>query len=314
MNYQDIENTSLNQNVYLLRGDAFLCLEAKNTFQKKLGIESINVNVFNDENFDVVNIINACNQFSFFNEKRIVVVQDIQKELSQNAKQKFEDYCKNPNKDCILLFIDTLINKVFDFLKSVEIVECKPSEMFIVNFIKDKFLKRDIKISEDNCKVLNNYCLGNLNRLNLEIKKICDYLMVGEVTKKDIDLLVYKDTELKVFDLTNALGQKDGNKSLNILNEMLKTGEAPIKILGLITGSFRRMMFAKINKGSTLDLAKVLNVKEYAIVKAKESASKFSALQLKSILNLLLETDYNIKSGVFSQENALYFLVCKIVN
>ena len=35
---------------------------------------------------------------------------------------------------------------------------------------------------------------------------------------------------------------------------------------------------------------------------------------LKKILNLLLEADYNIKSGQMSQENALYYLVLAILN
>ena len=125
---------------------------------------------------------------------------------------------------------------------------------------------------------------------------------------------MFKDTELKVFDLTNALGAKDGNRALKILNDMLESGEPPIKILGLINGNFRRMMFAKINKGSNADLANVLNVKEFAISKAKEASARFSASQLKNIINLLLEADYNIKSGELTQENVLYYIVCKIVD
>lgn len=73
------------------------------------------------------------------------------------------------------------------------------------------------------------------------------------------------------------------------------------------------MMFAKINKSSSADLAKILGVKEYAMVKAKQYSEKFTAGQLKNIMNLLLEADYNIKSGQMTQENVLVYLVCKIV-
>ena len=110
-----------------------------------------------------------------------------------------------------------------------------------------------------------------------------------------------------------GLGLKNINQALKVLNDMLLSGEAPIKILSLITGMFRRMMFAKINKSSLADLAKILGVKEYAMVKAKQYAEKFTAGQLKNIMNLLLEADYNIKSGQMTQENVLVYLVCKIV-
>lgn len=315
MNYQDLDSSSISQPIYLLKGDAFLCQDAKNKIMQKLNISKINVSLFTDENLDINNIINACNQFSFFNEKRMVIVQDIEKELSNDNKNRIENYVKNPNNDCILLLIDTIGSKVFDFLKNVDIIECKPNDYFIQNYIKNKVEKQGNLITPENCQKLNDYCLGNLNRISLEIKKLCDYLGKDkEITSQVIDSLVFKDTELKVFDLTNALGVKDGNKALKILNDMLSSGEPPIKILGLINGNFRRMMFAKINKGSNSDLAKALNVKEFAIAKAKESSACFSASQLKNIINLLLEADYNIKSGEMSQENVLYYVVCKIVN
>ena len=315
MNFQQLEKADINKSIYLLKGDAFLCLDAKKILIDKLNISEINVSVFTDENFDTNNIINSCNQFSFFNEKRMVIIQDIFKELSQDNKKRFENYSKNPNKDCLLVIIDSIGSKTFDFIKEVEIIDCKPNQDYIINYIKEQFNKYNKNISLDNCKKLNEYCLGDLNRINLEIKKISDYLISKvEVLDSDIDKLVFKDTELKVFDLTNALGVKDGNKALKILYDMLQANEAPIKILALITGTFRRMMFAKINKGSNAELANALNCKEFAIVKAKESANKYSATQLKNILNLLLEADYNIKSGQMSQENVLYYLICKIVN
>lgn len=315
MNFQQLEKADINKSIYLLKGDAFLCLDAKKILIDRLNISEINVSVFTDENFDTNNIINSCNQFSFFNEKRMVIIQDIFKELSQDNKKRFENYSKNPNKDCLLVIIDSIGSKTFDFIKEVEIIDCKPNQDYIINYIKEQFNKYNKNISLDNCKKLNDYCLGDLNRINLEIKKISDYLISKvEVLDSDIDKLVFKDTELKVFDLTNALGVKDGNKALKILYDMLQANEAPIKILALITGTFRRMMFAKINKGSNAELANALNCKEFAIVKAKESANKYSATQLKNILNLLLEADYNIKSGQMSQENVLYYLICKIIN
>ncbi len=315
MNYQDLEKSCISQPIYLIKGDAFLCQDAKNKIIQKLNISKINVSLFTDENFDVNNTLNACNQFSFFSEKRMVIVQDLAKELTNDNKFRFENYSKNPNIDCVLILIDTISSKVFDFMKNVEVIECKPNDFFVQNYIKNNVEKLGDTISLQNCKKLNDYCLGNLNRITLEIKKLSDYVGKNkEITAQVIDNLVFKDTELKVFDLTNALGVKDGNRALKILNDMITSGEPPIKILGLINANFRRMMFAKINKGSNADLAKALNVKEFAIAKAKESASFFSASQLKNIINLLLEADYNIKSGVMSQENVLYYVVCKIVS
>ena len=314
MNYQELIKSNIDANVYLLKGDAFLCQQAKKQIVEKLKVTNIGISLFTDENFDVNNLLNACNQFSFFDEKRVVIVQDLTKELSQDNKTRIINYSKAPNTNCVLVLIDTISSGVFDFLKDVAVVECKTSELFVVDYISKQFKDNNKQIAIDVCKKINEYCLGDLNRINLEIKKICDYLLdQTEVTDQVVDLLVAKETELKVFELTDALGKKDYNKSIKCLNEMLVAGEPPIKILSLIAGTFRRMLFAKINKGTNAELAKALNVKEYAITKAKQMSAFFSASQLKNILSLLLEADYSIKSGQMTQENVLFFVVAKIV-
>lgn len=312
MNYLEIETKPLNNNIYILCGDNYLCTKAKEKIINKLNIARINISEFNDENFDVLAVINACNQFSFFNEKRAVVIKDIQGELSQTDKNMLLNYAKKPNAECYLLIMDG--NSNFDFLKTAEIIECKASETFLFDLIKTEFENNGKLIGSVEIKKIITNTLGDLNRITLEKKKLCDYL--GErvqVTSDDIDLLVSKDMELKVFDLTVALSAKDKEKSHKLLFDMLKAGEPPIKILGLIAGHFRRMFFAKINKGSDAELAKLLNCKEFAITKARAQSAKFGAKELKEIENLILETDYAIKSGQMTQENALYYLIFKII-
>lgn len=314
MNYQELIKSNFDENIYLLKGDAFLCQQAKRQIVETFNVTDISISLFTDDNFDMNNFLNACNQFSFFDEKRVVIVQDLTKELSQDNKTRIINYEKAPNSNCVLVLIDTIASGVFDFLKDITVVDCKAGELFVVDYISKQFKNNNKQIAIDVCKKINEYCLGDLNRINLEIKKICDYLLdQTEVTNHIVDLLVAKETELKVFELTDALGKKDYNKSIKCLNEMLVAGEPPIKILSLITGTFRRMLFAKINKGTNAELAKALNVKEYAITKAKQMSAFFSASQLKNILALLLEADYSIKSGQMTQENVLFFVVAKIV-
>lgn len=315
MNYKELANQNELKSAYLLRGDAFLCGQAKSQLIQKANVVQINVSEFNDENFDTNQIINACNQFSFFDENRVVCVHNKLKELSKAEQKSLQDYINNPNQNCVLIIIDDLNSKAFDFLKGVELVDCKASESYLIDYIKTEFKNNGKQIENVVCKKLSDYCLSDLVRINIEIKKICDYLQNDDqVTSQIIDLLVSQETELQVFALTDALGYKNKDKALYTLKKMLDENEAPIKILGLINGQFRRMMFAKINKGETSQLANALGCKEFAVIKAKEQASKFSAQSLKKILNLLLEADYNIKSGQMSQENSLYYLIMAILN
>lgn len=312
MNYLEINENKKLDNVYILTGDDYIITQTIKKIINLLNVNSINISKFNDENFDMLFVVNACNQFSFFNEKRIIVVEDINNEINASDKNLLNKYVTSPNNDCYLLIVDN--HSVFSFLKETECIECKPNDNYLRDFIKQEFGKYGKNVDLSAILKLTENCRGNLNRIAIEIKKICDYLKdETNVNGGVIDEQVAKDIELKVFDLTTSLSQKNIQKAHKILYDMLKSGEPPIKILGLITSYFRRMFYAKISKDSDLNLAKELGCKEYAIKKARLDSARFTAKELKNIQNLLLEIDFNIKNGVMTQENALYYLIFKIV-
>ena len=72
MNYLELKNIDKFDNVYLIGGDEFVIAKAVQKIASKMGIQNINISNFDAENFDALAVVNVCNQFSFFNEKRIV--------------------------------------------------------------------------------------------------------------------------------------------------------------------------------------------------------------------------------------------------
>lgn len=300
--------------IYILEGDAFFAEQTIKTIINHFGLSDLSVTLFNDENFDARSAICACQQFSFFNEKRVVIISDISKELNSEAKQLFSSYIKNPNKDCILLIKNTIASKTFDSFKDVPKIECKASEYFCQDYITNFFKQKGITPQGNAAKKIITYCLQDFTRINIELKKLAAYLNGKQVlTEQDVDDLVYKDTELKVFDLTTALSSKNIKKAQDILTQMFMAEEQPTKIIALIYSHFRRLFFVKLNKDKTnAELAKLLNVKEFAILKAKEQAAPIHILKLKQTEELCLNIDFMIKDGQMSPENAVYFLVYKI--
>ena len=183
-------------------------------------------------------------------------------------------------------------------------------------FVKDNFKKNGKQIDDVVAQKLIDNCRAEILRIENEIQKLSSYaLNKNVISMEDVDLLVACDIEIKIFELTDALGRKDIKKAHSVLMTMLQMGEKPTSLLSLIASNFRRVFFSKIKQNSTnLQIANELGCKEYAIVKAKEQAKKFSARSLKNIENLILEVEYNIKSGNMEAENALYFLIFAIIN
>ena len=84
-------------------------------------------------------------------------------------------------------------------------------------------------------------------------------------------------------------------------------------MFALISNQFRRLFYASISDLTNAELAGLLGVKEFAIMKARQLAKGFSKAQLKKICSLLEEMDYAVKSGAMLQTNALYLLVFNIL-
>ena len=302
--------------IYELNGDALICQKTLTKIKEHYAIKEMSISEFNDENFEALSVINSANQFSFFDDKRLIVINNIEKALTKDEQAIFNSYTKNPNKNAIIVIVNSYGYNAFEFIKDKKVIDCMADNFYSYNYIKNEFEKRGKKIQQPEIKLLADYCMNDMVKIELEISKICAYMQdYSEVTKQIIENLVVKNEEIKVFDLVDALSKRDIKKAHQILYGMQRQNEPIIKTLGLIAGHFRRLFFSKINKNKTnAELATQLGCKEYAISKAKQQAELFTASQLKNIENLILETDYNIKSGNMAQENGLYYLIFSIVN
>ncbi len=301
------------ENIYRVVGSDFLQIDGVlNEFKHFCGEDYIELNqtIFDDENFSVDDIINACNQVPFLAEKRLVILKDVNK-VTEIDKQKLFDYSKNPNKDCILVVIDN--NKNFSTIKS-KLIECKPLNFSdLSKIITDYLSGLNIKIENSAIKLLVENCSFNISKLMTELKKLSDYVGEnGNIDANDVINLVTKNDDYSVFELSDALSKKQSSRAVKTLKLMLENSE-PLMIVSLLAGHFRRLFFAKISTESSLEISKILGVKEYSIIKAREQAENFTAKNLKKIMELILDTEYLIKSGQMNAVNGVHFLIFSIL-
>lgn len=299
------------KNVYLLQGDAFLAKKCIDFFCNKLGVKKFDISEFDDENFDIDSFVTACEQMSFFAEKRLVIVRDLIK-LSDKDKRAISAYIKKINPLCTLLFVDTFGSGIFDFTFA-EKVELKLLPAELVLFANEEAKRYSKTFDKDAISTLIQYSNQDLTKISIEVQKLCAYVGNRDIiSASDVKMLVHADEEIGVFDLTNALGEKDISKSLHILSFLLGSVEQNSRIFSLLSTQMRRMFFILSSKKSDAELAKVFQIKEFAVSRLKIQAKHFSIKKLKDILYELEDVEYMLKNAMFTQENALYYLVTYI--
>lgn len=298
---------------HIIGGDGFLTSKTISIFKKKLisDFENLNFFIFDDENFEINQVISSLQQLPFGSNYKIVVLKNISK-ISENDKALLLEYAKRPNLQNCLLIIDN--QKIFSFLQATEI-DCSGLPVSAQQKLIASLLKNHSKqITVDGAEYLIEICNGNLSVLENEVTKLAFYSDDKIITKQDVQNIAVKAVEHEVFELTNALSKKNTTQAIEILKQMLDGKNDPSSLLGLIYSHFRRLFFVSTSNLSTEELANYLKVKPYAITKAKESLNSFSPKMLKKIYSLCEEVDYMNKSGGMSSENCLYYLIFNIAN
>ncbi len=323
MRYEDLENKLKMgvQNVYIINGgESLLTVGALSKIEKALNITlpDFNKNVFMDDfSKGAGTIVESCQALPFCDAKRLVVVHDYVGKKNEGERKIFLKYFEKPNPTTCLVFFSTTKSEFFSSLEGkVENIDCeKPSSIFLNSFVEKKLKQKGIVADRVTISKLIDYCNGSITKLDTEIDKIGTIIGSGATLgATDVENYVTKDLEYVIFDLTNAISEKNGDKAFALIDAMLKNKEQPSKIISTMQSHFRRLFFIARSSCSVAELSKCLGVKEFAISKYKAQLKNFTQIELKRAFDLCVKTEYATKSGEMEAKNAVSFLVASILN
>ena len=157
---------------------------------------------------------------------------------------------------------------------------------------------------------------ADLMRLKTEIEKLANYL--GErkkITREDVNAMVASEKTTNVWALADLLASRQGQKSLEFLDRLLRDGEAPLEMLGALTWMYRKLIEASEIRGaiSGWQAARTLGMRPEQADIALRAARKTSKAQLLSGLRALEKADDRLKSSKDSRM-VLEFLVAELTS
>lgn len=293
---------------YLVQGEDILLYDKALSLIKKacnMQLEEFNFLVFDDDTFSEDGIINCCETLPMGGDKKVVLLKNITK-FTENFKKKLKNYLQKPVETTCLVIFD-FFNK-FDFIISEKVSAKRLDDKSLQDLIYAELKGYEKTISSDACRQLIESCCGYYSLIKNELEKLiaCDD---EEISVKTVEKLVCKETEFTVFELTDALSRRDSNKAVSLLSLMEKDS----KTFALVLNHFRRLFFVAVSDLDDKELSELLNVKEFAITKARSLSKNFSKLQLKNVYEMLNDVDFFIKNGQMQVENALYYLIFGIL-
>lgn len=255
---------------------------------------------------DLIEISDALSSFPMMSDKKVVLIEDsgVFKKATEAEKDFYDNIFKNLADDTILIFKESEVDKRSSLYKAaskagLSIEFNRLNELELVSFIIREANSRGLKMPKDCAEYMVEICEHGLLHLKNEIDKLSGFCQ-GEITKSDIERIVSKSLETKVFDLCDVLMEKNADKALLMLMDFKTAKVSPFQLLYILFGMFDKMLRAKLMSDSGMTYDEIISTMGLAPFIAKKyinSAKKFKKDELIYMVTKTAETDLLIKQG-----------------
>ena len=242
----------------------------------------------------------------FLSQKRVVAVRDYYPKSSV-LSGALSPLMRGDFSDTVFVIMNQKSCDALKKIKTVTVVSCgRQDAATLSKWAIKRAESAGKKLSVTAANLLVTYTLLDMIKIANEVDKLICYVGdADEITEADIENAVTKDSEYKIYELTDSIGKKNYEKALKILNDMIYGGEQPQKLLSNVYFYMRRLFDVAISDKPDSELSKIFGVKEFAIKKAREQAKMFKLKKLKKTVDALADYDYMAKSGGLDFGSAL---------
>ncbi len=314
MKYTELKNSIAEgaKGIYLFEGDdAYFRTKGEEQVKSAfLRMPELNFTSFDGENLKgskITELVAAVRNYPFMAEKRIIRVGEFypsESEYEQYLKPLFDDFPQTS----VLIIVNAGGKKGVDLKrkKTVNYVDCnRADEETVAKWAYLTFKREGISAPYGVCENIAKYCLSDMSRVAAEVGKLVDFCGGGEITAQDVDALVYKDAEYRIYEMTNAVAYGNYSGFVTIVEDILNKGADEITVLNGLFSYFKNM-FTVISSGEKdAELAKLLKMKEYGVKKSREQARNIGAERLEFLTRYVYESISGVKNGIITPKNAL---------
>jgi DNA polymerase III subunit delta len=249
-------------------------------------------------------VISACNSYSLFGDGPFVLVKNLD---AWNAAQKavIVNYLENPSPSAHLVLLGKKLGAREKLLaaakKTGEVHNFEqPTGRALVEWIVGRAKKLGLDLPEDVARSLIERCSGDKMRLARETEKLALYVGKGEATHDDVETLCPPDVQSNIFTFVDALAACERSKALKLLEDLIGSGEPPLRVTFMVRRQFRLVAHARtlFERGASQgEVAKELRVPPFVARKLEEQARELGEEDLERALALILDLECGLKGG-----------------
>lgn len=317
---QDIKNQEYSQ-VYLLYGEeAYLRKQYRDKLKEALveDGDTMNHHYYEGKDIKIEEIIDLAETLPFFAPRRVIVIEN--SGWFQKGGDRMAEYLPSLPETAYFVFVETQMDKRSKLYKAVNkqgrVCEfAAQNEQTLSRWILGMLKKENKSITGDDLQFLLERTGTEMAHIKTEMEKLlCYTLNKTQITREDIEQVCTKRVQNQIFDMINAMADRQQKKALQLYYDLLTLKEPPMRILALIGRQFNLLLQVKelTQKGySRQVISEKTGLHGFIVGKYEKQAERFKREELREALEACVEADENVKMGKMQDVMSVEILICK---
>jgi DNA polymerase-3 subunit delta len=300
--------------VLLFGDDTYTMKKNLDLLLKTNEINQEDIETYDYEEDGIEKIITSAMTLPFLSEKKAVIMRNCsfltdKRNLSKEDNETLTRYCSYTNPTTLFIMLapyeklDSRKNIVKYLTKAIDNKQFSSSKesSTIYEYIQDEVRKNGLSIDPLALTQFVNRIGNNTVMLENELQKLITY----SLNKKSIDSdmvyeIVTKDIDDNIFDLVNAVTNREISKAMDIYNDLKSIKIDPIWMLASIGNKLQEILYTKellrlnYRKEDIMKYFKASSGRVYYMI---QNANNVEDQLLIDTLSKVEELDYQIKSG-----------------
>lgn len=270
-------------------------------------------------------VADACRTFPMMGPRRLVLVTGIDKAKAADLAPLTE-YVKDPSPTTVLVLVGASVDARLGFYRAVKkvgrIMKLEaPYANKIPTWVSGRAREKGVQIEPAATHMLADILGNDLAKLEGALERLILFAANPDepdrirITQAHVEQSIARAREHTVFELTDALGRRETEAALRILDAMLQARESEIRIVAMIARHLRRLWQAKdaLRAGqSPDDVAASLRVHRFFLRDFLRQADMFSDRDYGRLLDRVHDTDKALKSSRAASDLHMHRLVLDV--
>ncbi len=305
--------------LYLIHGDERFVARGATSWLRDVvladGVADFNLDRFDaKESLNTEAIVQACRTLPMMAPKRLVWVRHAENIFSRRkeALSNLLDYAKEPDPTTCLVFeATTTVKKTTALYKRVNSVGCvfecrAPRQRELNRWIIEQVRSLNRDIASPAAEYLADAVGGNLSALSTALDRLILYVAApARIELTHVQECVPHTRIHTVWELTDAIADRNVSKTLARAHQLLGQGKAPLQLLALIVRQFRQLLIGhdvRRNGGTMSQAASAAGVPNFRHQQFGKQLDRYSYSELFVAIRRLEETDQTLKRSKLPDE------------